>query len=167
MSEQQATDAPIRVCALVVLDEAGRLLTVRKRGTRLFMFPGGKPEPGETPEQTTVREAAEELGVRLDTAALTDHGTVVSRAANEPGRVLVARVLEHPWVPGTRASAEIAELRWTDLRALDEEDHDLAPLTVEVARRLRSQRPCPAVVAARGPAPAPDRMSPVPDRSVT
>ena len=38
----------IIVSAVCVFDAAGRLLTVRKRGTDKFMHPGGKPEPGET-----------------------------------------------------------------------------------------------------------------------
>ncbi|HEX9086427.1 MAG TPA: NUDIX domain-containing protein, partial [Arthrobacter sp.] len=41
-------NALIIVSAVCVFDEAGRLLTVRKRGTDKFMHPGGKPEAGET-----------------------------------------------------------------------------------------------------------------------
>src|SRR5690606_39457168 len=76
-STRAPTDAPplypgtvstavIRVSAVVLRDGAGRVLTGRKRGTARFMFPGGKPEPGETPAQTAVRETREERGVELD-----------------------------------------------------------------------------------------------------
>jgi len=36
----------IRVSAAVVTDSAGWALVVRKRGTEMFMQPGGKPEAG-------------------------------------------------------------------------------------------------------------------------
>nr|WP_300336691.1 NUDIX domain-containing protein [Actinomyces sp.] len=53
----------IIVSAVVIRDGDGRLLTVRKRGTQLFIFPGGKPEAGEDAAQTAAREAREELGI--------------------------------------------------------------------------------------------------------
>ena len=55
----------IHVSAAVIVDDTGRVLVVRKQGTTRFMQPGGKPEPGETPSQTLIRELHEELGLRL------------------------------------------------------------------------------------------------------
>ncbi|WP_237189318.1 NUDIX domain-containing protein [Rothia nasimurium] len=57
------TSAPIVVSALVIRNSLGEVLTVRKRGTTGFMLPGGKPEPGETAEETARREAAEDVNV--------------------------------------------------------------------------------------------------------
>lgn len=70
-----ATSAPIVVSALVIRNSLGEVLTVRKRGTTGFMLPGGKPEPGETAEETARREAAEELGLVLDSYSLMNLGT--------------------------------------------------------------------------------------------
>ena len=62
----------VAACALV--DADGRvLLTERPAGKSmagLWEFPGGKVEPGETPEATLVRELNEEIGVSTSEACL-------------------------------------------------------------------------------------------------
>lgn len=58
----------IRVAAAVVREEDRFLLTQRPPGTHgagFWEFPGGKLEPGESPEQALVREVREELGTEL------------------------------------------------------------------------------------------------------
>lgn len=119
----------ITVSAVLLRDESGNILTVRKRGTSAFMLPGGKPDQGESPAETALREAEEELGVRLDPHALEPLLTCRAPAANEPGYTVVASVFTHPPVPVPGVSAEIAELRWLDL---DEPlPQDLAPMLVD------------------------------------
>lgn len=117
----------IRVCAVALRDEAGRFLLVRKRGTSTFMQPGGKPEPGESPRQTAVREVREELGIDLDQRNLELLGEFSAPAANEPGHVVEATCFLHPW-PGipVSPSAEIDEIWFYDVSRAPE--HRLAPL---------------------------------------
>lgn len=64
--------APVRMvlvvaCALVDVD--GRVLMAQRPEGKalagLWEFPGGKVEPGERPEETLVRELAEELGIAV------------------------------------------------------------------------------------------------------
>jgi AcrR family transcriptional regulator/8-oxo-dGTP pyrophosphatase MutT (NUDIX family) len=114
------------VSAVVLRDASGRILTVRKAGTRRFMLPGGKPEPSETAAQAAIRECAEELGLTLDPDRLTALGVFKADAANEPGLTLEGSVFEHPLEGEPRAGAEIAELRWLD--PSQPLPSDLAPL---------------------------------------
>ena len=120
----------IRVSAAVIVDDAGRVLVVRKHGTTRFMQPGGKPEPGESAAQTLIRELHEELGLRLAEDELRPLGTFVSAAANEPGHRVVADAFAASVDPGAvRVQAELAELRW--ITPTDVETLPLAPLSVE------------------------------------
>jgi Predicted acyltransferase len=106
----------IRVSAVVLTDTAGRVLMVRKRGTEAFLNPGGKPEPGETPEQCAVRELREELGLELDPEGLLPLGRHRAAAANETGTVVLADVFRAPdpldRLPVPRS--EIEEARFVD-----------------------------------------------------
>jgi 8-oxo-dGTP diphosphatase len=62
----------VSACALV--DADGRVLLSRRPEGKalagLWEFPGGKVEPGETPEQTLIRELSEEIGVETQAACL-------------------------------------------------------------------------------------------------
>ena len=62
----------VAACALV--DADGRVLLAQrpegKSMAGLWEFPGGKVEPGETPEQTLIRELEEELGIVTKAACL-------------------------------------------------------------------------------------------------
>ena len=106
----------IRVSAVVLTDVAGRVLMVRKRGTDSFLNPGGKPEPGETPEQCAVRELREELGLELDSEELLPLGRHRAAAANETDTVVLADVFRAPdplaRLPVPRS--EIEEARFVD-----------------------------------------------------
>jgi 8-oxo-dGTP diphosphatase len=62
----------VAACALVDADNRV-LLAQRPQGKSLaglWEFPGGKIEPGETPEECLVRELDEELGLRTKPACL-------------------------------------------------------------------------------------------------
>ena len=127
-----SSERVIRVSAVVMRDDRGRVLNVRKRGTVTFMLPGGKPEPGEGPAATALREFAEELGIELDPAALAEFGVFRAAAANEPDHVVEAAVFEHPLVPAALHAgprAEIEEVEWVDPLAARA---DLAPLNTEL-----------------------------------
>jgi 8-oxo-dGTP diphosphatase len=64
----------VLVAAAALIDTDGRVLLARrpegKAMAGLWEFPGGKVEAGERPEQTVIREFAEELGVTIQEACL-------------------------------------------------------------------------------------------------
>jgi mutator protein MutT len=110
---------------LVLLTDAGSgpevLLTRRSWGLRThrgeISFPGGRIDPGETPEETALREAHEEVG--LEPALVTVHGelehlnTVVSRSYIVPK---VASVDGYPEL--NLRAAEVERVLWVPLAEL-------------------------------------------------
>lgn len=98
----------IEKCAAIILRKR-RLLVVRKRGTSVFISPGGKIVSGETQFECLQRELKEELDVRLINAE--PFGTFDRLSALENTEVRI-----HVWfttIAGKcTARAEIEELRW-------------------------------------------------------
>lgn len=122
----------IRIVAAVIVDEHGRLLVVRKRGTTAFMQPGGKFEPGESPVDALGREVREELGVGVTDVRELGHHTAV--AANEPGHSVAADLFFVRLDGVPQIAAEIEEMAWIDPHAPG--DIELAPLTRDTVLEL-------------------------------
>jgi 8-oxo-dGTP diphosphatase len=85
------SDAAILVGAAALTDHEGRVLMQQrpfgKEHGGLWEFPGGKLELGETPEQATAREIAEELALEIDPGALMPVG--FGSAIQPSGRLIV------------------------------------------------------------------------------
>jgi len=122
-------DAPIRTVAGVIADGNGRVLLVRKRGSRTFIQPGGKREAGEDALTTLARELHEELGVTLRAGSARRLGEFEADAVNEPGRRVRGEAFAVD-IDGTpTVQAEIEELRWITPRP--PWDIEVAPLSAE------------------------------------
>ncbi|SIR46213.1 8-oxo-dGTP diphosphatase [Rhizobium sp. RU20A] len=79
MSEPATSTTPagrkiVLVAACALVDADGRILLAQRPEGKslagLWEFPGGKVEPGETPEETLIRELEEELGIATKVACL-------------------------------------------------------------------------------------------------
>lgn len=128
----------LRIAAAVVTDADGRSLLVRKRGSTVFMQPGGKIESGESALSALTRELQEELGLVVDPAETEYIGSYRAVAANEENTVVRAEVfflLTHELpVPG----AEIEELLWVE--RLDDIAVEVAPLSRDSLLPLWAER---------------------------
>jgi 8-oxo-dGTP diphosphatase len=125
-------DIPVAAIALI---RDRRVLMVTARGREVWYMPGGKIDPGETEADAAAREAEEEVGVRVDPAALDRLFTVLIQAHGEPSGRLVrmsvfgAESVDEP-VPGNEVSA----VHW----ATSTDEPRCPPAGVEVLRRLHA-----------------------------
>jgi len=117
----------ISVVAALIRDSDGRVLLVRKRGTAVFMQPGGKRDAGESDVAALAREIDEELGCRIAGNSAQPLGVFDAEAANEPGFLVRAAVYAVDVEGAIKPQAEIEQVVWVDPRALP--DLSFAPLT--------------------------------------
>jgi 8-oxo-dGTP diphosphatase len=134
-----STPASFTVVAAALIGADGRILLQRRAAGRamagLWEFPGGKVEPGERPEAALVRELAEELGIRVEEAALTP-GPFAS-ADNGGRHMLLLLYLCRSW-EGSPQALDADALCWAsfdDMRALAMPPADV-PLVAMLSRLL-------------------------------
>ncbi|KQZ77055.1 NTP pyrophosphohydrolase [Sphingopyxis sp. Root214] len=111
------------VVAAALVDRDGRLL-VQQRPEGLSMaglweFPGGKLEPGETPEQALIREVGEELAIDVDHACLAPACFASDMLGDR--HLLLLLFVCRKW-RGTPVAQHASALRWVrpvELHGLD------------------------------------------------
>jgi DNA polymerase III epsilon subunit-like protein/8-oxo-dGTP pyrophosphatase MutT (NUDIX family) len=128
----------LRIAAAVVTDPGGRSLLVRKRGSAVFMQPGGKIESGESALTALTRELREELGLVVDPAETEYIGSYRAIAANEENTVVRAEVFFLVTHETPVAGAEIEELLWVE--RLDDIEVEVAPLSRDSLLPLWAER---------------------------
>lgn len=96
---------------LVILKDK-KFLINRKKNTKLFLMPGGKPEEGETIDTCLEREIKEELNCALDRDSIKLLGKFEDYAANEPDTIIEIHLYLGEIKGTPTANMEIEELRW-------------------------------------------------------
>jgi 8-oxo-dGTP diphosphatase len=101
------------VVAAALVDAEGRVLLQQRPAGKalagLWEFPGGKLEPGETPEAALVRELHEELAITVAPEALEPAGFATEPL---PGRHLLLLLYVIPSWSGTPVALEAEGLIW-------------------------------------------------------
>lgn len=117
----EPTDRPA-VAVAIITGLPGVLIGRRRDGTPPWTFPGGKIEPGESPEGAAVREVLEETGLRV-----RETGVIGQRMHPRTGVPITYVAAMH--VDGADAVAageELDEVRWVRLPEAGEMMADLA-----------------------------------------
>jgi 8-oxo-dGTP diphosphatase len=110
------------VVAAALIDGDGRVLVQQRPPDKpmagLWEFPGGKVDPGETPEAALRRELDEELGLTIDQSCLAP-AVFASEALGDRHLILLLYVLRKwPGVPEARHATALKWLRPVALHGL-------------------------------------------------
>ena len=128
--------AVILVSAVALIDPDGRVLLaqrpVGKSMAGLWEFPGGKVEPGETPEAALIRELQEELGI--DTWASCLAPLTFASHAYETFHLLMPLFACRKW-QGIVQPRECQALKW--VRPADLANYPMPPADVPLVAMLR------------------------------
>jgi 8-oxo-dGTP diphosphatase len=126
----------VLVSAVALIDADGRVLIARrpegKAMAGLWEFPGGKVEPGETPEAALMRELDEELGVETWSSCLAPL-TFASHAYPD-FHLLMPLYVCRRW-NGTPRAKEHTALKW--VRPREMADYPMPPADLPLIAALR------------------------------
>ncbi len=127
---------PTIVAAAVVIEGGRVLLTQRAEGKHLgglWEFPGGKLEPGESPEEALVRECREECGIEIAVAEILD--VTFHRYADRDVLLLFYRC---SIVSGEVRHLQVSDHAWVAPTELDR--YELPPADAQVIAHIQALR---------------------------
>ena len=114
------------VSAVALVDRDGRVLIAQRPPEKsmagLWEFPGGKIEPGETPELALIREMKEELGIIIKPACLSP--LTFASHAYEDFHLFMPLFVCRVW-EGFVTGKEGQELKWVPPTSLN--DYPMPP----------------------------------------
>ena len=138
MRDNPASTRPLLlVAAAALIDGEGRVLIAQRPAHKalggLWEFPGGKVEPGESPEAALARELREELDLIVEPDAL-DPFAFASHAYPD-FHLLMPLYLAKKWQGELKLNADAAQaIAW--VRARELRDYPMPPADVVLVERL-------------------------------
>ncbi|WP_439881476.1 NUDIX hydrolase [Pontibacter sp. MBLB2868] len=113
-----------------------RILSTRSYGKDAYYIPGGKREPGETDQETLIREIKEELDVQLIPETLQFTGAFRAQAHGHAAGIEVQMLCYTGRYAGTiMASSEIEEVVWLSYHDRDK----VSPVDMLIFDQLKQQ----------------------------
>ena len=136
-SDRTLADVPIiLVVAVALVDVDGRVLIAQRPEGKpmagLWEFPGGKVDPGETPERALIRELQEEIGIDVTENCLAPFTFASHRY--DAFHLLMPLYVCRVW-DGMVVAREGQTLKW--VRAPDLKDYPMPPADVPLIAMLR------------------------------
>jgi len=126
----------VLVAAVALVDADGRVLIARRPAGKamagLWEFPGGKVNPGETPEEALIRELKEELGIDVTERCLAPFTFASHRY--EAFHLLMPLYVCRVW-QGDVQALEHEALAW--VRPVRLGDYDMPPADKPLVAMLR------------------------------
>jgi 8-oxo-dGTP diphosphatase len=110
-----------RVGVAAIIIRNGRVLLIRRKGAHgkgSWSTPGGHLEFGETPEQCTIRETREEVGIEIANVRFIAVTNDIFIESNKHYITLWMQADSLSGEPGIAAENEVAELGWFEWDAL-------------------------------------------------
>lgn len=130
------------VCAWIRRENGEILLSQRKAGAHLehlWEFPGGKIEPGESPEAALARELREEIGI--DAVIGSELARVEHEYIGKDGAPWIVELALYSVTSftGTPRLLDVAALEWVSDAWLDANMHRLPPADVPLLAKARGR----------------------------
>jgi 8-oxo-dGTP diphosphatase len=126
----------VLVSAVALIDPDGRVLLAQRPDGKsmagLWEFPGGKIEPGETPEAALIRELQEELGIETWQSCLAP--LAFASHSYDDFHLLMPLFACRKW-QGTPVSKENQALKW--VRPPDMQKYPMPPADLPLIAMLR------------------------------
>ena len=131
-----------QVAAAIIEKDSKVLIAKRRKGDTLggkWEFPGGKIEPGETPEECLKRELKEELDIETEIGALFTSTIFIYYMV--PVELLAYKV---KYISGDLKVSDHDEIAWVDAQDLD--SYDLVKADRPIAKAILTSAGCGSTI---------------------
>jgi len=123
------------VTAAIIINNGKVLIAQRAENQQLagkWEFPGGKVEPGETPEECLKREIKEELGINIEVNDFFGESTY----HYDTGTIKLL-AYKSQWIDGECKLSVHSRIKW--VKPYELENYDFAPADIYFVNKLKEE----------------------------